>query len=46
MNILLGGLYYVTVYIDDILVIQKEDKLDESHLETLAIVLGRQKTWI
>ena len=47
MNRLLWDLDYVTpVYVDGILIIQKEDKLDESHLETLAIVLGRQKTWI
>ena len=38
MNKLLGDLNYVTVYIDDILIIQKED---ESHLEKIEVVLGR-----
>ena len=41
MNKLLGDLEYVTVYIDDILIIQKEDESDESHLEKIEIVLGR-----
>ena len=41
MNKLLGGLDYVTVYINDILIIQKEDELDESHLEKIEVVLGR-----
>ena len=40
MNQLLGNVVdYVTVYIDDILITQKEDKLDEFHLEKLATVL-------
>ena len=43
MNRLLGDLDYVIVYIDDILIIQKEDKSNESHLEKLAIVLEHLK---
>ena len=39
MSKLLGDLNYETVYIDDILIIQKEDKSDESHLEKLSFVL-------
>ena len=38
---LLGGLDYVTVYIDDLLIIQKEDEPDEFHLEKLGAVLGQ-----
>ena len=40
INKLLGDLDYVTVYVDDILLIRKEDKSDESHLEKLSVVLG------
>ena len=40
MSRLLGDLNYVTVYIDDIFIIEKED---QSNLEKLAIDLG---TWI
>ena len=38
---LLENLDYVTVYIDDILTIQKEEESDESHLEKLAAVLRK-----
>ena len=41
MNKLLGDLDYVTVYIDCILIIQKEDESDEFHLEKIEVVLGR-----
>ena len=39
-NKLLGNLDYVTVYIDYILIIQKDNKSDESHLEKPVVVLG------
>ena len=45
LNKLLGNLDYVTVYIDNILIIQKEDESDESHLEKIEIVLGRLEKW-
>ena len=41
MNKLLGGFDYVNVYINNILVIQKEDESDESHLEKIEVALGR-----
>ena len=41
MNKLLGNLDYVTVYIDNILIIQKQDESDESHFEKIEVVLGR-----
>ena len=37
-NKLLGDLNYVTVYIDDIIIIQKEDESDESRLEKIEFV--------
>ena len=45
MNKLLGNLDYVTVYIDNILINQKEDESDESHLENIEVVLGRLEKW-
>ena len=45
MNKLLGGFDYVNVYINNILVIQKEDESDESHLENIEVVLGRLEKW-
>ena len=41
MSKLLGNLDYETVYIDGILIIQKEDESDESHLEKIEVVLGK-----
>ena len=43
MNRLLGDLDYVSVYIDDILILQKEDEPDEEHLSRRSkqTVLGR-----
>ena len=47
MNRVLEYWDYVTVYINDILIIQKEDEFDDSHLEKLAIILGfAQNIWI
>ena len=44
MNLLLGDLEYVrAVYIDDILVIQKENKSDKFHLQKLTIGLKQVK---
>ena len=40
-NKLLDNLDYMTVYIDDILIIHKEDELDESHLGKIEVVLGQ-----
>ena len=37
MNKLLGDLDYMAVYIDNILIIQKEDESDEFHLEKLRL---------
>ena len=39
MNQLLGDLDYVTIYIGDFLIIQKDDEPDLTHLERLAKVL-------
>ena len=41
MNNFLGDLDYVTLYFDGILIIQKEDEPDESHLKMLSVVLGQ-----
>ena len=40
MNRLLGDLDYVSVYIDDILILLKEDEPDEEHLRKIETVLG------
>ena len=41
MNRLLGNLDYVSVYIDNILILLKEDEPDEEHLWKIETVLGR-----
>ena len=41
INWLLGNLDYVSVYIDDILILQKKDEPDEEHLQKIEMVLGR-----
>ena len=43
---LLGDLDYVTIYIDAVLIIQKEDKSDESHFEKLAVILGQLQKYL
>ena len=41
----MDDLNYVTVYIDDVLIIQKEDESDEFHLEKIEVVLGQLEKW-
>ena len=41
MNKLWDNLDYGTVYIDNILIIQKEDESDKFHLEKIEVVLGQ-----
>ena len=42
----MGDLDYVTIYIDAVLIIQKEDKSDESHFEKLAVILGQLQKYL
>lgn len=43
MSEILGDLNYVLIYIDDILCVQREDKMEEDHLKKLETVLNRLK---
>ena len=43
MSKLFGDLEYMILYIDDILILQREDESDKDHLKNIESVLGRRE---